>query len=107
MDGQELLFLIDSGASFTMLFDTPKGRKVSVTKGFELAIAGWGQEFKKPAYQAAVASIAFGDVVFNDLKVAYIPLSTTPYYHSERLVDYAGAKKAQKSRSDGMSMCSF
>ncbi len=84
MDGQELLFLIDSGASFTMLFDTPKGRKVSVTKGFELAIAGWGQESKTPAYQAAVASIAFGDVVFNDLKVAYIPLSTTPYYHSEQ-----------------------
>lgn len=46
MDGQELLFLIDSGASFTMLFDTPKGRKFLLPKALNWLLQGGGKNPK-------------------------------------------------------------
>lgn len=77
---KELLFLIDTGASFTALFDTEKGRELATEKGFELQIAGWGDEEPTYAYQSSLKSLHIGDIGFKDVKVAYIPLSTTPYY---------------------------
>jgi len=79
-DNEELLFLIDTGASFTALFDTEKGRPLAREKGFDLTIAGWGDEEDTHAYQSSLKSLHIGDVGFKDVKVAFIPLSTTKYY---------------------------
>ncbi|WP_168204231.1 aspartyl protease family protein [Aliikangiella coralliicola] len=77
---EELLFLIDTGASFTMLFDTEKVSRLQLERGFSLEVGGWGDGENSPAYQTQLKSVAFGDVSFKDVKVAYIPISTTQYY---------------------------
>ena len=79
-DNEKLLFLIDTGASFTALFDTKKGKPLAREKGFDLTIAGWGDEEDTYAYQSSLKSLKIGDVDFNDVKVAFISLSTTKYY---------------------------
>ena len=76
----ELLFLIDTGASFTMLFDTDKGTKLANHKGFDLSVKGWGDGEDTPAYQTLLTSLSIGKVSFRDVKVAYIPISTSQYY---------------------------
>lgn len=81
-DQEELLFLIDTGASFTMLFDTEKVARLDVKRGFSLKIAGWGDGDDSPAFQTELASIEMGGARFDEVKVAYIPLSTTPFYLS-------------------------
>ncbi|MDT0629535.1 aspartyl protease family protein [Alteromonas sp. W364] len=77
---QELLFLIDTGASFTMLFDTKDSAKLTFERGFSLEVAGWGEGKNTPAYQTELRSLSFGDIEFKDVKVAYIPISTSQYY---------------------------
>ncbi|MCO7225358.1 aspartyl protease family protein [Pleionea sp. CnH1-48] len=77
---EELLFLIDTGASFTILFDTEKVSKLQLERGFSLEIGGWGEGESSPAYQTLLKSVSFGGVGFEDVKVAYIPISTTQYY---------------------------
>lgn len=79
---QELLFLIDTGASFTMLFDTKDSAKLTFERGFSLEVAGWGEGENTPAYQTELSSLGFGDIEFEDVKVAYIPISTSQYYMS-------------------------
>ncbi|MFA3792396.1 aspartyl protease family protein [Aliiglaciecola sp. SL4] len=79
-DSTELLFLIDTGASFTMVFDTQKGKGVKKEKGFELEIAGWGEGEDTRAYQSELASLHVGEVKFENVKVAYIPISSSSYY---------------------------
>ncbi|MDO6695426.1 aspartyl protease family protein [Aliiglaciecola sp. 3_MG-2023] len=82
-DSTELLFLIDTGASFSMVFDTPKGKSLLTKKGFELKIAGWGEGQDTQAYQSELASLHIGEVEFENVKVAYIPISLSPYYLRE------------------------
>jgi predicted aspartyl protease len=79
-NSKKLLFLIDTGASFTMLFDTEKAKPLAKEKGFDLTIAGWGDEEDTKAYQSSLNSLNIGDVSFKNVKFAYIPLSSTPYY---------------------------
>ncbi len=77
---QELLFLIDTGASFTMLFDTKESEKLKFERGFSLEVAGWGEGDNTPAYQTELTSLSFGDIEFKHVNVAYIPISTSRYY---------------------------
>ena len=44
-------FMIDTGASFTVLFDTPKINALNLPIGYKLDMAGWGDEQKSLAYQ--------------------------------------------------------
>ena len=90
LNGEPLLFLIDTGASFSMLFDTAKGKKLAVNKGYDIAIAGWGQEASTPAYQTVIEHIALGDVLFKNVKLAFIPLATTSYYLNEQEAVFDG-----------------
>lgn len=87
---EELLFLIDTGASFTMLFDTEKVSKLQLERGYSLEIAGWGDGKNSPAYQTQLHSVAFAGVTFKEVKVAYIPISTTQYYLSPDEVIFDG-----------------
>ena len=77
---KRLLFLIDTGASFTMLFDTEEGAQLATEKGFDMHIAGWGDGQDTYAYQSSLRSLELGSASFKDVKVAYIPISTSPYY---------------------------
>ncbi|MAG75777.1 MAG: hypothetical protein CL811_03360 [Colwelliaceae bacterium] len=77
---EELLFLIDTGASFTMLFDTQATTRLTLERGFSLELRGWGDGENSPAYQTELKSLAFGNVTFENVKVGYIPISTSQYY---------------------------
>lgn len=77
---QELLFLIDTGASFTMLFDTENTAKLKFEEGFPLEVRGWGDGEDSPAFQTQLSSIAIAEATFSDVKVGYIPISTSQYY---------------------------
>jgi predicted aspartyl protease len=77
---EELLFLIDTGASFTMLFDTHASSQLTFKRGFDLELRGWGDGENSPAYQTELESLAIGDVLFENVKVGFIPISTSPYY---------------------------
>lgn len=79
----ELLFLIDTGASFTMLFDTPKVSSMEFERGYSLAVAGWGEDENTPAYQTQLSKIEISDISFENVDVAYIPISTSQYYLRE------------------------
>jgi predicted aspartyl protease len=86
----ELLFLIDTGASFTMLFDTPEVSKMEFEKGFSLAVAGWGEGENTPAYQTQLSEIEISDISFEKVDVAYIPISTSQYYLREEEAIFDG-----------------
>ena len=89
-NGQDLLFLIDTGASFSILFDTEKGKNVSSTKGYELSVGGWGEGASTPAYQTVINTLMLGNITFSDVKVAYIPLSESHYYHTPQEARFDG-----------------
>jgi len=86
----ELLFLIDSGASFTVLNDSEKVKRLSLKKGFEFFVGGWGDEEQSTAYQTTAASIAFAGIVYLDFKLAVIPLNKTKYFLSKEEMIYDG-----------------
>ena len=56
VNGEELLFLIDTGASFLILFATPKVKAMKLPEGFPLSLSGWGEEESTKAYQTDVES---------------------------------------------------
>lgn len=89
-DNTELLFLIDTGASFSMVFDTEIGKSIAHKKGFDLSIQGWGDGENTPAYQTELNSLNIGEVTFNDVKVAYIPISTSQYYLNNKEAIFDG-----------------
>ena len=73
-------FLVDTGASVTIVMDTPKIKALKLKPGYKLAMAGWGEEEKSPAFQTKVKSLALSDVRFKDVNLAYIPTTTTKYF---------------------------
>ena len=80
VNGETLLFLVDTGARFLILFDTPKVKSLNLPEGFSLAMSGWGEEQDSRAYQTDIASLDLGGVRYDGLKAAYIPVSTSPYF---------------------------
>lgn len=83
INGQKLLFLLDTGARFLILMDTPAVQKLQLPRGFDLALSGWGQEGKSQAYQTDIQRIDLGGVSFDGMKAAMIPISQTHYYLRE------------------------
>lgn len=86
----ELLFLVDTGAAFTMLFDTEKGKRIPKKRGFDLFVSGWGEGKNTPAYQAEIEKLSIGEVEFHQVNVAYIPVSTSQYYLSKEEAIFDG-----------------
>lgn len=83
VNGEELLFLVDTGARFLMLFDTKKVKGMGLPKGFNLALTGWGEEEDTKAFQTEIDTFDLGGVKFSGLKAAYIPVSSSPYFLRE------------------------
>lgn len=90
VNGEKLLFLLDTGARFLILMDTPKVKQLNLNRGFDLALSGWGQEGQSQAYQTDIARIDIGGVYFDDMKAALIPVSETLYYLREDEAIYDG-----------------
>ena len=83
VDGEELLFLLDTGASYFVLQDTPKVRKLKLSRGFDLSMGGWGEQERSKAFQTDIKRISLGGVHFDNMKAAYLPISKTHYYLRE------------------------
>jgi len=90
VNGEKLLFLLDTGARFLILMDTPKVQRLNLPRGFDLALRGWGEEGSSQAYQTDIARIDLGGVYFDDMKAAMIPVSKTHYYLREDEAIYDG-----------------
>lgn len=73
-------FMLDTGASMTYLFDTPKARKLNLTKGYTIKMGGWGEENDSEVYQTKLQSLHLEGVKFNDVNIAYLPTSKTRYF---------------------------
>ncbi|MBD1583995.1 aspartyl protease family protein [Pseudoalteromonas sp. S16_S37] len=80
IDGHHLKMLIDSGASFSALFDTPRVEKMNLPRQAELLIGGWGDEKSSIAYKTQVKLLDLGSVSFKNIVLAVIPISTSKYY---------------------------
>ena len=90
VNGEELLFLLDTGARFLILLDTPKVKKLGLPRGFDLALGGWGEQQDSQAFQTDIDRVSLGDVHFDDMKAALIPISKSPYYLREDEAVYDG-----------------
>jgi len=86
----ELKFLIDTGASFTVLKDSQKVKALGLTPGFELRAGGWGDGQASSAFQTELESIDLGGIRFDNFKVAFLPTSKSQYFLSEDEVVYDG-----------------
>jgi len=90
VNGERLLFLLDTGARFLTLMDTPAVQRLNLPRGFDLALSGWGQESNSQAYQTEIQRINLGGVAFDGMKAAMIPVSKTHYYLREDEAIYDG-----------------
>lgn len=73
-------FLVDTGASITIVMDTPKVLALNLERGYDLALGGWGGEGKSPAFQTSVQTLGLSDIGFKAVNLAYIPTTTTKYF---------------------------
>ncbi len=83
VNGQELLFLVDTGARFLVLMDTPKVKALNLKAGFKLSMGGWGDQQDSQAYQVDIQRMDLGGVHFDNLKAAFIPTSKSHYFLRE------------------------
>ena len=78
------IFLIDTGATFSVLEDSNKVKMLNLEKGYSLPVGGFGDEGASQAYQTKANTVSLNgvdsSVEFNDVTFAYIPLSGTKYY---------------------------
>ena len=83
-------FLLDTGASFSILTDSNKVRMLNLQKGYSLPLHGWGDEDASTAYQTKVDKVSLNGVEFSDVTFAYIPLSGTKYFLDQDELIYDG-----------------
>lgn len=83
-------FMIDTGASFTYLFDTEKVKALKLPQGYELNLSGWGDEQDSLGYQTSMSSLKFGDMKVNDFQGAFLKVSKTPYFIDPKELIYDG-----------------
>lgn len=80
VNGKELLFLLDTGASFTILDSTEKVKSLNLTMGDKLAVGGWGDDGATSAHKSHIDHIDFGSFSFQDVNIAYVPIIKSKYY---------------------------
>lgn len=76
----ELLMLIDTGASVSLLFDSDKVQQLNLSKGYNLPLGGWGEQQDSQAWQTEVAALKLGEVQLHDVSLAYLPVAQSPYF---------------------------
>lgn len=83
-------FMVDTGASFTFLFDTPKVVALNLPEGYELNLGGWGDENDSLGYQTSMRTLKFGDLQVNNFQGAFLQVSNTPYFETADELIYDG-----------------
>ena len=83
-------FMVDTGASFTYLFDTPKVKALQLPKGYLLNLSGWGDEEDSLGYQTSMAALSFGRMEVNDFQGAFLQMSKTKYFIDESELIFDG-----------------
>ena len=84
-------FLIDTGATFSILDDSSKVKELlNLEMGYSLPIHGWGDEGPSTAYQTEVKKVSLNGVDFSDVTFAYIPMSDTKYFLDKEELIYDG-----------------
>jgi predicted aspartyl protease len=83
-------FLIDTGATFSILEDSNKVKMLNLEKGYSLPIHGWGDEGASTGYQTKAQTVSLNGVDFHDVTFAYIPLSDTKYFLDQEELIYDG-----------------
>ena len=72
--------LIDTGASITYLSDTQRVKNLNLMRGYDLTAKGWGDQGGTPIYQSEVQSLDLQGVAFNNVNVAVMIASSSPYF---------------------------
>ncbi|MFD2165878.1 aspartyl protease family protein [Thalassotalea euphylliae] len=81
IDGvSKLKFLIDTGSSISMLFDTPNVKTLQLTQGYELKVGGFGGHEYSTAFQTEVNALIVDNIAFDNVNFGYIPLSKTQFF---------------------------
>ncbi|WOH36506.1 PDZ domain-containing protein [Thalassotalea fonticola] len=83
-------FMIDTGASFTYLMDTPKVVALNLPEGYELNLGGWGDEDDSLGHQTNMMSLKFGEMAVEDFQGAFLRMSKTRYFNSSDELIYDG-----------------
>lgn len=80
-------FMVDTGASFTYLFDTAKVKSLKLPIGYELNLSGWGDDQDSLGYQTSMKSLQLGKLQVNNFQGAFLKVSQTPYFiNSQELI---------------------
>ncbi|KGJ89962.1 retropepsin-like aspartic protease [Thalassotalea sp. ND16A] len=66
-------FLLDTGATFSVLEDSNKVKMLDLQKGYSFPIGGWGDEGPSRGYQTKAKKVSLNGVDFSDVTFAYIP----------------------------------
>lgn len=91
IDGQpQFLMHIDTGLSFSMLFDTEKVRNMAFERDYELPIFGWGNEESSVGYKTEVAEVNIGPVSVQNFSFAVVPVSQSQYFLSDQEMIFDG-----------------
>lgn len=91
IDGQtQLLMHIDTGLSFSMLFDTEKVRNMALERDYELPVFGWGNDESSVGYKTEVAEIKIGPVSVQNFSFAVVPVSQSQYFISDQEMIFDG-----------------
>lgn len=75
-------FMIDTGASFTYLLDTPKVVALNLPKGYELNLSGWGDESDSLGHQTTMKLLKFEGLEVKGFQGAFLRMSKTKYFES-------------------------
>jgi hypothetical protein len=89
-DSTELKLLVDTGASFSLLWDTAPVRQLQLRQGYPLEVGGFGQQQDSAAFQTELASVAVGPALFEKVQVAVIPMAGTGYFLKPEEATYDG-----------------
>lgn len=76
----ELSLLVDSGAAFSVLWDTAAVRRLQLKRGYPLAVGGFGTAADSAAYQSVLSSLEVGPARFSEVQVALVPRAGTGYF---------------------------
>ncbi|MEW6999731.1 aspartyl protease family protein [Colwelliaceae bacterium BS250] len=87
-------FLLDTGATFSMLNDSKKVNRLNLEKGYSLPIHGWGDDEPSTGYQTKANTVSLtgvdSSVGFRDVTFAYIPLAGSKYFLDQDELIYDG-----------------
>ena len=86
----ELKLLLDTGASFSLLWDSAPVRQLQLQQGYPLEVGGFGQQQDSVAFQTELASVAVGPALFEKVQVAMIQMANTGYFLTPEEATYDG-----------------